>query len=288
MNRVVLIALIALAAGNLIACAAATPQPINCALRLATTTSTADSGLLAFILPDFEKKSGCKVDVIAVGTGQAIQIGAKGDADVVLVHDRAREDQFVEEGHAKERFDVMYNDFILVGPKNDPAKIGGIALGADAFKSIANAKATFASRGDGSGTNAAELRIWSSIGITPTKDLTWYNSLGQGMGETLLAANEKGAYALADRGTWLSMKDKLPNLVVLVGGNNISENKDKGMFNPYGVVAVDPVKHPGVNSEMANKFVQWMLSPATQKMIGDYKDKASGQPLFYPDAKKQQ
>ncbi len=256
----------------------------GCHLILSTTTSTADSGLLAFILPDFEKKSNCKVDVIAVGTGQAIQIGQKGDADVLLVHDRAREDQFVKDGNTKERFDVMYNDFIVVGPKNDPAKITGVTMGADALKAIANAKAAFMSRGDGSGTHAAEMRIWASVNISPTKDLQWYNSLGQGMGETLLSSNEKGAYTIADRGTWLSMTGKLPNLVVLVGGNDISQNKDKALFNPYGLMAVNPDKFKGINAEKANEFVKWMLSVETQKMIGSYKDK-TGQILFYPHAK---
>ena len=255
----------------------------GCRLILSTTTSTQDSGLLPVILPDFEKKFNCKVDVIAVGTGQAMQIGQRGDADVLLVHDRAREDQFVKDGNTKERFDVMYNDFIVVSDKKDPLKITGMTMGADAFKAIANAKATYMSRGDGSGTHAAELRIWVSIGITPTKDLQWYNSLGQGMGETLLSSNEKGAYTLADRGTWLSMKDKLPNLVVLVGGNDISQNKDKSLYNPYGLMAVNPDKFKGINAEKANEFVEWMLSVETQKMIGGFKDK-TGQILFYPDS----
>jgi tungstate transport system substrate-binding protein len=270
--------------------AAPTPTSIRavlssgCHLILSTTTSTADSGLLAFILPDYEKKSNCKVDVVAVGTGQAMQIGQRGDADVLLVHDRAREDQFVKDGNTKERFDVMYNDFVVVGPKNDPAKIAGMTMGADALKAIANTKAAFMSRGDGSGTHAAEMRIWASVNISPTKDLAWYNSLGQGMGETLLSSNEKGAYTIADRGTWLSMTGKLPNLVVLVGGNDISQNKDAALFNPYGLMAVNPDKFKGINVEKANEFVKWMLSVETQKMIGSYKDK-TGQILFYPDSK---
>ncbi|MEW5719671.1 MAG: extracellular solute-binding protein, partial [Chloroflexota bacterium] len=314
MKKVLLIAILAIVAIAAVACAPAptaapptaapaakptdapkpttapTPTSIRAALTsgchviLSTTTSTADSGLLAFILPDFEKKSNCKVDVIAVGTGQAMQIGQRGDADVLLVHDRAREDQFVKDGYTKERFDVMYNDFIVVGPKNDPAKITGMTMGTDALKAIANTKATFMSRGDGSGTHAAEMRIWASINITPTKDLQWYNSLGQGMGETLLSSNEKGAYTIADRGTWLSMTSKLPNLIVLVGGNDISQNKDKALFNPYGLMAVNPDKFKGINAEKANEFVKWMLSAETQKMIGSFKDK-TGQVLFYPDSK---
>jgi len=261
------------------------PTPSGCALRLATTTSTADSGLLTFILPDFEKKFNCKVDVVAVGTGQAIEIGTKGDADVLLVHARKQEDQFVKDGHAKERFDVMYNDFILLGPKSDPAKVSGMASATDALKAIAAAQAPFASRGDKSGTNTKELSLWSSAGITPTKDMAWYNALGQGMGETLLTSNEKGAYTLADRGTYLSMKDKLSNLVVVMGGNSIQENKDKNLLNPYGLLAVDPGKHPGVNFDMATKFVQWMTSVDTQKMIGSFGVDKFGQPLFYADSK---
>jgi len=261
------------------------PAASGCSLRLATTTSTADSGLLTFILPDFEKKFNCKVDTVAVGTGQAIEIGTKGDADVLLVHARAQEDKFVADGHAKERFDVMYNDFIVLGPTADPAKISGMASASAAFKAIAAAQAPFASRGDKSGTNTKELSVWASAGITPTKDMAWYNSLGQGMGETLLASNEKGMYTLSDRGTYLSMKDKLPNLVIALGGNSLQENKDKTLLNPYGVMAVDPVKHPGVNSDMAAKFVQWILSADTQKLIGSYGVTKFGQPLFYPNAK---
>jgi tungstate transport system substrate-binding protein len=261
------------------------PAASGCTLRLATTTSTADSGLLTFILPDFEKKFNCKVDTVAVGTGQAIEIGTKGDADVLLVHARAQEDKFVADGHAKERFDVMYNDFIVLGPKADPAKIGGMASAAEAFKAVAAAQAPFASRGDKSGTNTKELSVWAAAGITPTKDMVWYNSLGQGMGETLLASNEKGMYTLSDRGTYLSMKDKLPNLIIVLGGNSLQENKDKNLLNPYGVMAVDPTKHPGVNIDMATKFVQWILSPETQKLIGGYGADKFGQPLFYPNAK---
>ena len=261
------------------------PATSGCALKLATTTSTADSGLLTFILPDFEKKFNCKVDVVAVGTGQAIEIGTKGDADVLLVHARAQEDKFVADGHAKERFDVMYNDFILLGPKSDPAKVIGMASATDALKAIAAAQAPFASRGDKSGTNTKELSIWSAAGITPTKDMPWYNSLGQGMGETLLTSNEKGAYTLSDRGTYLSMKDKLPNLVIVMGGNSLQENKDKNLLNPYGVMAVNPDKHPGVNYDMAMNFVKWITSVDEQKVIGSFGVDKYGQPLFYPSSK---
>jgi tungstate transport system substrate-binding protein len=253
-------------------------------LILATTTSTADSGLLDFILPDFEKLTNSKVDVIAVGSGQAIEIGSKGDADVLLVHSRKAEDKFVTDGFAKERSDVMYNDFIVVGPKDDPAKIAGTAAAKDAFKKIADAQAPFASRGDKSGTNTKELGIWSSAAITPTKEMPWYNSLGQGMGDTLLFSNEKGAYTLTDRGTYLSMQDKLPDLTILLGGNSLAENKDKALLNPYGVLAVNPDKFPNVNADLAQKFVTWLLSVDTQKMLGGYGADKFGQPLFYPSS----
>lgn len=266
------------------------PQPTKasasgCSFRLATTTSTADSGLLDFILPDFEKKFSCHPDVVAVGTGQAIQIGSKGDADVLLVHSRKQEDQFVADGHAKERFDVMYNDFIIIGPKSDPAKIATAASAIEAFKTIASTQSAFASRGDQSGTNTKELSIWASAAITPTKSLSWYNALGQGMGETLLFSNEKQAYTLSDRGTYLSMQTKLPNLIIAFGDNSLKENKDKSLLNPYGVMAVNPDKHPGVNYEMGMNFVKWITSADTQKLIGSYGLDKFGQPLFYPSAK---
>lgn len=257
----------------------------GCHLILSTTTSTQDSGLLSFILPDFEKKFSCKVDVVAVGTGQAIAIGQRGDADVLLVHDRPAEDKFVADKNARERFDVMYNDFIIVGPKNDPAKINGMKLAEDAFKAIVDTKSTFASRGDKSGTNSKELSIWSSLNLTPTKELAWYNSLGQGMGDTLLFANEKGAYTLSDRATWLAQQSKLSGLTVLVGGANINQNADKDLYNPYGVLAVSPDKFPNVNAAMATNFVKWITSADTQKMIAIFGINKFGQPLFYPNAK---
>jgi tungstate transport system substrate-binding protein len=253
-------------------------------LRLATTTSTADSGLLDAILPDFERANNCKVDVIAVGTGQALEIGRKGDADVLLVHARQQEDQFVKEGHATTRHDVMYNDFIIVGPSNDPAKIAAQPSATTAFKAIMTAGAPFASRGDKSGTNTKELSIWASAGITPTKEMKWYNAVGQGMGDTLVFANEQGAYTLSDRGTYLSMQAKLPRLAILLGGQRLADNKDKNLLNPYGVMAVDPAKHPGVNAALAAKFVDWLLSSAEQQKIAAYGQDKFGQPLFYPGA----
>jgi tungstate transport system substrate-binding protein len=275
------------------ATAAATTAPAasgtatkGCTLRLATTTSTADTGLLDAILPVFEKANNCKVDTVAVGSGQAITIGSKGDADVLLVHSRAAEDKFVADGFAKKRDDVMYNDFILVGPKTDPAGVKGVAAAKDAFKAIADKQQPFVSRGDASGTNTKELGIWSSAGITPTKDMKWYSAIGQGMGDTLVFANENKAYTLADRGTWLALKSKLPNLDVVVGGNTLTENKDKALLNPYGVLAVNPDKFPSVNAAMASNFVAWILSPATQTLIANYGVDKFGQQLFYPNAAK--
>ena len=257
----------------------------SCTLRLATTTSTADTGLLDYILPAFEKANNCKVDVVAVGTGQAIEMGRKCDADVLLVHARAAEDLFVSDGFAKQRHDVMYNDFILVGPKSDPAAVKGMATAKEAYKAIMDKQATFVSRGDKSGTNTKELSIWSSLGMTPTQEMKWYNAIGQGMGDTLVFSNEKGGYTLADRGTWLAIQSKLPNLAVMVGGDKLDENKDKVLLNPYGVMAVSTDKCPKANADTANKFVSWMTSPEEQKIIGAYGVDKYGQSLFYPQAK---
>jgi tungstate transport system substrate-binding protein len=253
-------------------------------LILATTTSTADSGLLDAILPDFRQQFNAEVDVVAVGTGQALEIGSKGDADVVLVHSRKGEDQFVADGHAKERFDVMYNDFIVVGPADDPAGVAGMALAKDAFQAIADAEQPFASRGDNSGTNTKELAIWASIPITPTAETGWYNSLGQGMGDTLTFANEQQAYTLTDRGTYLAMRDTLPDLAILVGGENLAENQDKVLLNPYGVLVVNPDVHPNVNAALAAQFVEWLTSVEVQQMIGEFGVETFGQPLFYPSS----
>jgi tungstate transport system substrate-binding protein len=253
-------------------------------LILATTTSTADSGLLDAILPDFRQQFNAEVDVVAVGTGQALEIGSKGDADVVLVHSRKGEDQFVADGHAKERFDVMYNDFIVVGPADDPAGVAGMALAKEAYQAIADTGAPFASRGDNSGTHSKELAIWASIPFTPTAETGWYNALGQGMGDTLVFANEQQAYTLTDRGTYLSMRDVLPNLAILVGGENLAENQDKVLLNPYGVLAVNPEVHPNVNAELAAQFVEWLTSVETQRVIGEFGVDTFGQPLFYPSS----
>jgi tungstate transport system substrate-binding protein len=251
---------------------------------LATTTSTADSGLLDVILPDFQQRYNAVVDVVAVGTGQALEIGSKGDADVVLVHSRKGEDQFVADGNAKERFDVMYNDFIVVGPAEDPAGVAGMALAKEAFQAIVDAETPFASRGDDSGTHSKEKAIWASIPFTPTAEMAWFNSLGQGMGDTLIFANEAQAYTLTDRGTYLAMRDKLPNLAILVGGENLAENQDKVLLNPYGVLAVNPEKHPNVQADLAASFVEWLTSVEVQQVIGEFGVDRFGQPLFYPNS----
>jgi tungstate transport system substrate-binding protein len=251
-------------------------------LRLATTTSTADTGLLGAILPAFEKRCGCRVDVVAVGTGQALELGRRGDADVVLVHAYNAELQFLAERHALERFDVMYNDFVLVGPPSDPAKVAGQKAAAAAFAAIAAARSPFTSRGDKSGTHTAELGFWEQAGVKPAG--AWYRSVGQGMGETLIVANEQRAYTLSDRGTWLSMRDKVPNLALLLGGRSIAENPDPSLRNRYGVMAVNPDSHPGVNAAAARTFVQWLTSVETQREIGAFGVKRFGQPLYYPDS----
>lgn len=253
-------------------------------LRLATTTSTADSGLLDAILPDFESRYNATVEVIAVGTGQAIELGTKGDVDVVLVHSRSREDKFVADGFGVNRLDVMYNDFVVVGPSTDPAGLAALATAKEAFAQLAAQSAAFASRGDDSGTHTKEKSIWTSAGITPTVDSGWYFSLGQGMGETLLFADEKLAYTLTDRGTWLAQKANLPNLVVVVGGENIDANSDKGLLNPYGVIPVNPEKFSSVNFELATTFAEWLTTMETQQMILDYGKDQYGQSLFYPSS----
>ena len=266
----------------LLTCLSALPAGAQGTLRLATTTSTQDSGLLEAILPAFERACACKVSVIAVGTGQAIEIGRRGDADVLLVHARKLEDQFVAEGHAAGRADVMDNDFILVGPAGDPAKVSESRLGREAFAAIARAAVPFASRGDKSGTHVAEQGMWAAAGITPASP--WYRSLGQGMGETLMFAQEQRAYTLTDRGTWLALKAKLPDLRVVLGGASPADNTDPSLRNQYGVLAVSAEKHPGVNAALARRFVDWLLSDATQRAIGEFGVSRFGQPLFRPNA----
>jgi tungstate transport system substrate-binding protein len=244
-------------------------------LVLATTTSTADSGLLDYLLPDFETQNGVKVDVIAVGTGQALQLGRDGNADVLLVHARAQEDEFMAANDGTRREDVMYNDFVIVGPESDPAGIKGMTNAADAFKKIAETGSPFVSRGDKSGTHTKELSIWKSAGIEPAGD--WYISSGQGMGEVLTMANEQQAYTLSDRATYLARTKGGLELGVLVEG-------DKALFNPYGVIAVNPDKNPQINAEMAQKFIDWIISVPTQEKIQAFGVQDFGQSLFIPDS----
>jgi tungstate transport system substrate-binding protein len=240
---------------------------------VASTTSTEQSGLFSFMLPRFEAASGIKVKVVALGTGQALDTGRRGDADVVFVHDRPAEDRFVAEGWGIERRDVMYNDFVIVGPKADPAKIGQTKDVVDAFKRLAASGAPFVSRGDKSGTHAAELRFWKDAGVDP-KTLAGYKDAGAGMGPTLNMSAAMGAYALADRGTWLSFKNRQDLVIVLAG--------DKRLFNPYGVMLVNPAKHPHVKKAAGMKFIDWITSVEGQGTIAAYK--IDGQQLFFPDA----
>lgn len=242
-------------------------------LILATTTSTEDSGLLEYILPDFEAKYNADVDVIAVGTGQALELGQNGDADVVLVHARPREDQFVADGYGTARYDVMYNDFVIVGPAADPAGIKGMTDAAAALARIAETGSTFVSRGDDSGTHTKEKAIWAAAGITPAGD--WYVSAGQGMGEVLTMSEEMGAYTLSDRATYAARQAQGLALDVLVEGDPV-------LFNPYGVIPVNPEKHPNVNAELAQAFANWITSLETQELIASFQ--VNGQTLFTPDS----
>jgi tungstate transport system substrate-binding protein len=251
-------------------------------LRLATTTSTADTGLLAAILPAFEQRCRCRVDVIAVGTGQALALGRQGDVDVLLVHARRAEDQFVAEGHAVIRYDVMYNDFVIVGPVTDPARVAGMATAREAFSTIVKAGTPFVSRGDESGTHTVELGIWVELKTTPAG--AWYRSVGQGMGETLMAAHEMGAYTLSDRATWLATRARVPRLAQMVGGAKLSENRDRTLLNYYGVLPLNPEKHPGVRAALATMFVEWMTAAETQRIVGGFGVEKFGQPLFHPDS----
>ncbi|MEJ2708028.1 MAG: substrate-binding domain-containing protein [Anaerolineales bacterium] len=244
-------------------------------LTLATTTSTQDSGLLDYILPDFESEYNTKVDVIAVGTGQALQLGEDGNADVLLVHARAREDAFMDAGHGVRREDVMYNDFVIVGPESDPAGIQGMTDAAQAFQKIAEAQAPFVSRGDDSGTHTKEKAIWEAAGIEPSGD--WYISAGQGMGAVLTLANEQQAYTLSDRATYLARTLEGTELVIEVEGDPV-------LFNPYGVMAVNPDKSPEINNELANTFIDWLISVPVQEKISQYGIEEFGSPLFTPDS----
>lgn len=246
-------------------------------IRCASTTSTQNSGLFDYILPLFEKKTGIKVDVVAVGTGASIEIGKRGDADVVFVHAKDQELKAVEEGYFINRHDVMYNDFVIIGPSNDPAKIKGMKSAADAFKKISQSGSSFVSRGDKSGTHTKELSLWKKADIQPAGQ-KWYLEVGQGMEKTQRVADEKRAYTLSDRGTWLATKDKdkLDMIIVLEG--------DPVLFNQYGVMIVNPEKHKHVKSKEAMEFINWIISKEGQDAIAAFKDK-NGNPLFTPNAK---
>ncbi|MBU4439781.1 MAG: substrate-binding domain-containing protein [Firmicutes bacterium] len=247
----------------------------NGTIILATTTSTQDSGLLDVILPDFESQTGIAVKVVAVGTGKAIEMGKNGEADVLLVHARAQEDKFIADGYGVERFDVMYNDFVVLGPKEDPAKVKTTATSdaVKAFTAISAAPSTFVSRDDKSGTNTKELEIWKAANITPAGD--WYIKTGTGMGETLTVTNEKLGYTLCDRATYANMKDTMSGLEIVCEG-------DKLLNNPYGVIAVSPTINDKINADGAQAFVDWILSSETQELIGSYE--INGDPLFTPSA----
>lgn len=238
-------------------------------LKLATTTSTENSGLLAVLLPAFEKTNDCQVDVIAVGTGKALKLGETGDVDVVLVHARGKEDRFVADGYGVDRRDVMYNDFVVLGPAKDPAGIKGAKDVAIAMAKIAAVKAVFVSRGDDSGTHAREKQLWKAAGVKPHGD--WYLEAGRGMGEVIIMADERQGYALSDRGTYLAFKEKTP-LEVMVEG-------DRRMFNPYGVIMVNPERHPHVKVDLAKKFIAFLTSAEAKAIITGYQ--RNGEQLFY-------
>jgi tungstate transport system substrate-binding protein len=243
-------------------------------ITMSSTTSTEQSGLFAYLLPEFKKASGIDIKVVALGTGQALDMARRGDADVVFVHDQAAEEKFVAEGWALQRYPVMYNDFVVIGPKADPAGIQGRDIVA-ALQKLATGNALFISRGDKSGTHAAELRFWASSGLAEKKGAA-YRECGCGMGPALNMAAATGAYLLADRGTWLNFKNRA-DLTVLVEG-------DRRLFNQYGVMAVNPAKHPHVKLAQAQKFVDWVISPAGQGVVAGYK--IGGEPLFFPNANK--
>jgi tungstate transport system substrate-binding protein len=242
---------------------------------VASTTSTEESGLFGHLLPAFTKATGIEVRVVAVGTGQALKIGEHGDCDVVFVHDRPTELVFVEHGFGIERHEVMYNDFVLVGPQSDAAHVEGGTDIVAALRRIAEVKAPFVARGDDSGTSKAELRLWQEAGIDPkTAQGGWYRDTGSGMGPTLNTAAAMDGYTLSDRGTWLSFRNKQALKIVVAG--------DRRLFNQYGVMLVNPGRHPEVKQDLGRQFIEWLVSPAGQKTIADYK--INGEQLFFPDA----
>lgn len=239
-------------------------------LKMSTTTSTQDSGLLKVLLPPFEKKNNVKVNVVAVGTGQALKLGEAGDVDVVFVHARKLEDKFVTDGFGVNRKDVMYNDFVIIGPKNDPAGIAKAKTAAEALKLIAAKQATFISRGDKSGTHTKELDLWKAAGAEPKG--SWYIEAGQGMGPVITMATERRGYTLTDRGTYNAFKGQKTDLAILFQG-------EKGLFNPYGIIAVNPKKFPHVKHDLAMKLIDFVTGAEGQKIIAEYK--AHGEPVFF-------
>jgi len=271
MRKLLVLAMVLVLVGTTAAVAAETR------MRMASTTSTQNSGLFDYLLPIFEKKTGIKIDVVAVGTGASIEIGKRGDADVVFVHAKEQELQAVQEGAFVNRHDVMYNDFVIIGPPNDPAKVKGMKSAADALKQIAGSGASFVSRGDKSGTHTKELSLWKKASLEPAGQ-KWYLEIGQGMEKTQRVADEKRAYTLTDRGTWLATKDKdkLDLIIVLEG--------DPTLFNQYGVMAVNPEKHKHVKYKEAMDFVNWIISKEGQDAVAAFKDK-NGNALFIPNAK---
>ncbi len=246
-------------------------------ITVASTTSTEQSGLFKHLLPVFEAKTGVTVRVVAVGTGQALKIGERGDADVLLVHDKAGEDAFIAGGFGIERHDVMYNDFILVGPASDPAAVKGVADVTEAFRRIAGKPAPFVSRGDDSGTDRLEKRLWVAAGVDPMSGQgSWYRDIGGGMGPALNTAAAMEAYTVSDRGTWISFKNRQTLRIVLDG--------DKRLFNQYGVMLVNPARHAHVKAELGRRFIAWLISPEGQTAIADYK--IDGEQLFFPNARR--
>ena len=244
-------------------------------ITVASTTSTEQSGLFSYILPIFEKETGIEVRVIALGTGQALDVARRGDADVVFVHARSAEEKFIAEGQGVKRLPVMYNDFVLIGPKEDPAHVAGSTDITEALKKILATQSPFVSRGDNSGTHIAELGLWKAAGIDIAKSKgSWYRDTGQGMGPALNTAASMNAYILSDRGTWLAFKNR-GDLEIEVAG-------DKRLFNQYGVALVNPEKHPNVKKDLGQAFVDWVLSPEGQQVIADYK--IGGEQLFFPNA----
>jgi len=263
--------LVLIAVIGLVAPAAAEDKSIV----VASTTSTQDSGLFGYLLPLFKAKTGIDVKVVALGTGQALDTARRGDADVVFVHAKSAEEKFLAEGFGVKRYPVMYNDFVIIGPKSDPAGIKGMKDVGVALKAIKDKGIPFISRGDKSGTHIAELALWKAVGIDiATQKGPWYKEIGQGMGAALNTAAASDAYVLSDRGTWLSFKNR-GNLVIAVEG-------DKRLFNQYGVMLVNPAKHPHVKKELGQAFIDWLISPQGQKAIADYK--INGEQLFYPNA----